>query len=349
MKKISVLVVEDSPTVRLLLEEIIKSDPRLEVLASCSSAEDALALIPQRRPDVISMDILLPGMNGLDAIRHILAEHPVPIVVVSSTTSSAETRHAIEALHAGALAVLPKPEGPCAPDFAKLSRRIADQLAAMSQVRVIRRMRPRVSRNPVAPGQTAGMGDIPGLRAIGIAASTGGPVALVDLLGSLPGDFPLPILLVQHIAPGFGESFAEWLNSVLQVKVRYPADNEPLQAGHVYLAPDRRHMAVRGDRISLLDTPPVGVHRPSANVLFESLAVSYGSAAAGIILTGMGRDGAQGLLAMKQAGAWTCGQDEDTCAVFGMPQAARDLGALCSLLPIAHINKLLLQLRPCPA
>lgn len=349
MKKISVLVVEDSPTVRLLLEEIVNGDPRLEVMASCASAEDALAVLGRACPDVISMDILLPGMDGLEAIRTILADRPIPIVVVSSTTSSSETRHAIEALHAGALAVLPKPEGPDAPDFSRQSRRIADQLAAMSQVKVIRRMKAKIPRKTVPGSFDGSERDFQSIRAIGIAASTGGPLALVELLGSLPKDFPVPIVLVQHIAPGFGESFAGWLESVIPLAVRYVTHDEALRAGVVYLAPDGRHLEVRGDRVIPLDTPPVGVHRPSANILFESLARNFGAASAGIILTGMGRDGAQGLLSMKKAGAWTCGQDEETCAVFGMPQAAEELGALCALLPIAEINRLLRHFPSCPA
>jgi two-component system chemotaxis response regulator CheB len=351
VKPISVLVVEDSATMRLLLEAIVESDPRLELAGSCADAESAIEFLTTRRPDVISMDILLPGMDGLEAIRRILAEYPIPIVVISSTASSAESRHAMEALHAGALAALAKPDGPASPDFSKQSRRIADQLVALSQVKVIRRHPARESRQPrqtPAPSPAPPVSAGKATRVVGIAASTGGPVALVDLLAPLPASFPLPILLVQHIAPGFAESFADWLDGALELRVACAKNGETLEAGRIYLAPDGRHLAVRGDRAVLLDTPPSGVHKPSGNVLFNTLARDYGAAAVGIILTGMGRDGSEGLLAMRRAGAWTCGQAEESCAVFGMPLAAKEAGALCELLPIPAISARLNSLTPCP-
>jgi two-component system, chemotaxis family, protein-glutamate methylesterase/glutaminase len=351
VKKISVLVVEDSPTMRLLLEEIISADPRLTLMGSCESAEQAIERLATERPDIISMDILLPGIDGLEAIRRILAETPIPVVVISSTTSSAESRHAMEALQAGALTVLPKPEGPDSPNFARHCRRITDQLAAMSQVRVIRRIKPRHSNEGQSaffqPASVATSGPSQAIRAIGIAASTGGPVALLELLAPLPATFPIPILLVQHIAVGFGESFAQWLNESLALRVCYAEHLCPLLPGHVYLAPDGKHLAVMDHRCVLLDSPPVGVHRPSATVLFESLAKEYGAAAAGIILTGMGQDGAQGLVTMRRAGAWTCGQDEESCMVFGMPQAAEQMGALSALMSLTAISNTLNRMNLC--
>jgi len=343
---------------RLLLEEVIAADPRLSLAGSCADAEAALTFLKANRPDVVSMDILLPGIDGVEAIRRILAEQALPIVVISSTASCSESRHAMEALHAGALAALPKPEGPDSPDFEKHCRRIADQLVAMSQVRVIRRMRTRAD-NPaprLAPSEpaaplaisAAAPGRPVGTEVVGIAASTGGPIALVDLLGALPADYPLPILLVQHIAPGFAVSFAEWLDGSVPPAVACAVDGETVRPGRVYLAPDGRHLALRGGRVALLDTPPSGVHKPSANVLFESLARECGPRAAGVILTGMGRDGAEGLAAMRRAGAWTCGQNEESCAVFGMPQAARDAGAVDELLSTTEISRRLASLRVCP-
>jgi two-component system chemotaxis response regulator CheB len=354
VKKTRVLIVEDSATMRLLLEEIVRQDQRLQLFGSCDSAEKAIELLGHSQPDVISMDILLPGMDGLQAIQQILQETPIPIVVISSTTSSAESRHAMEALHAGALAVLPKPEGPDAPGFPRQTKRIADNLFSMSQVRVMRRM--KTPKRQILPGSSNQQGRPPianpqhpdRVRAIGIAASTGGPPALVDLLAPLPPSFPIPILLVQHIAPGFAESFASWLESCISLRVHCAKDHEQLLPGHVHLAPDALHLAVHGDRVRLLDLPPVGVHKPSADVLFDSMAGQFGCAAAGIILTGMGRDGARGLLALKNTGAWTAGQEEVSCAVFGMPMAAQELGALRGLYSLPHLTQHLLTLKPCP-
>lgn len=340
MKPLRVLVVEDSATTRLLLEEIITADPRLALLDSCASAEEAIVALERVRPDVVSMDILLPGMSGLDAIREILPRHPVPIVVISSTTSSAEAETAIAALHAGALAVLPKPEGPDAPQFTRQSRRITDTLVAMAQVKVIRRTRaarsgPAPLPAPVSPPARISTGAPP--FGIGIAASTGGPVALVDLLAPLPRSFGLPILLVQHIAPGFTDSFADWLDKTIALSVSVARHDAPLEPGRVYVAPEGTHLTVRGRRTALLDAPPEGVHRPSASVLFRSMAEQWGAAALGVILSGMGRDGADGLLALRRAGAWTAGQEASSCAVFGMPQAAAEIGATSALLSLEEI------------
>lgn len=345
---VSVLLVEDSPTMRLLLEEIVMSDPRLELAGACSSGEEALEFLRTRRPDVVSMDILLPGIDGLETTRRLLEFMPVPVVVVSATTSSHETRHAIEALHAGALAVLPKPEGPESPLFEKHRKKITDTFFAMSNVRVMRRMKTRPGVLPVTGSPSTGGRESPpappGIRIVGIGASTGGPVALVDLLAPLRPGFPLPVLVVQHIAPGFAESFAQWMNDTIPMPVCLAKHGEELCGGRVYIAPDGYHLGVYDNRVLLRDTAPVGVHRPSADVLFESLARNYRNAAAGFILTGMGRDGATGLLELKRAGGLTIGQEESSCAVFGMPKAAWDLGACSSLRTIPEMTQVLQSL-----
>lgn len=356
MNPVRVLIVEDSPTVRLLLEEIILADARLQLLGSCASGEEALRFVERQRPDVISMDILLPGIDGHETIRRLLSSHPIPVVVISSTTSSAESRHAMEALHAGALTVLPKPEGPEAPNFDRQQKKITDTLYSMSQVRVIRRSGLRASKSPPAPvtapppprsAPPPPVSRLPAgqsTRIVGIAASTGGPPALVDLLAPLPKDFPLPILLVQHIAPGFGESFAEWLDSVISLPVWIPRVGESLNSPGVRVAPDGLHLGVSRGTVALLDTPPVGVHKPSADVLFQSLAHEFRRSAAGFILTGMGRDGARGLLELRRAGGLAIGQEESSCAVFGMSQAAWEIGACSSLQTLPAMTQLLRQL-----
>ncbi len=344
------MIVEDSPTMRLLLEEIVRGDPRLRIHSVQGSAEAALEAMAKDPPDVVSMDILLPGMDGLEATRRILRDHPLPVVVISSTTATTEVQPAIEALHSGALAVLPKPDGPGAPGFERQCRRITDQLVAMSQVRVIRR-RPRLEA--AARGAEVVGDSLPGIAApagpvsiVAIGASTGGPIALVEMLESLPASFPLPILLVQHIAPGFGEGFAHWLDSVLSLKVVPAVEGEPPRPGTVHVAVDGRHLALRAGQLTLPDTPPVGVHKPSASVLFESM-VPFARQTASFLLTGMGSDGASGLLALRRAGGWTATQEASSCAVYGMPQAAVAAGASCVSLSLAEMGSILRSLTPC--
>ncbi len=340
--KVRVMLVEDSPTVRTLLCHIIDRDPRLQLAAVCVSAEEALESIGQVRPDVISMDIRLPGMDGLEATRRIMSEFPTPIVVISDSVHDATLGIAMNALKAGALTVVEKPTGPAAVSYDAIAGMISTQLFIMSKVPVIRR---RVA-NPRAgvPGASAMSAPV-GAKIVGIAASTGGPPALSAVLGALKPDFPAPILLVQHMGAPFMEGFASWLGDQTRLRVKLAENREIPVAGTVYVAPGDRHLELTpGNVIRLTNDPPLASQRPAATFLFKSLARLAGPKAVGILLTGMGEDGARGLVDMKEAGAFTIAEDETTAVVYGMPAAAVRMGGVSVSLPLDLIAPRLNQL-----
>lgn len=338
MKKIRVLIVEDSLVVRELLKHIIGTDNRFDVVAAVETAEEAIRILPVAEPDVISLDIRLPGMNGLDATLQIMTRRPTPIVVVSANVDDDELNIAMNALRAGALAVVEKPVGVTNVAFEAMAARLCTQLAIMSQVKV---MPQRLNRGlnfgtnlppPPEPIRNAG-----GYSMVGIASSTGGPQALTQLLGGLGRDFPLPILLVQHITSSFLDGFVSWLSAVTPLEARLAVTGERPQPGRIYMAPAERHLSLVDGRIALVDAPPVCSQRPSGTVLLNAMAKDLGRRGIGIVLTGMGSDGAEGLLTMRKAGAYTIAEDESTCVVFGMPAAAAELGAAREMLPLGGI------------
>ena len=305
MKKIRVLIVEDSCVIRELLEHIIGRDPRLEIAAAVGSAEEALRVLRRVSPDVISMDIRLPGMNGFEATQRIMADRPTPIVVVASGVESEELKITVKALEAGALAVFEKPAGPGSSHYEALANQLCTQLAIMSQVKVIRRH----GIYPSRPPQRSSAKHSNEYRVIGLVSSTGGPSALTQLLGSLGPDFPLPILLVQHIASNFLEGFATWLQSVCPFSVKIVENRDPISPGTVYLATRDRHLRLGFDCVEADRSDPVCLQRPSGTVLFESMANVLGKQALGVLLTGMGEDGAEGLLRVRQGGGYTIAED----------------------------------------
>jgi two-component system chemotaxis response regulator CheB len=334
MKPIRVLIVEDSPVVGEHLRRIVSADPRLEVAAIATSGEDALEMVRRVSPDVISMDIQLPGMQGFEATQRIMAEHPTPIVVVSGIDMEA-MKLSMLALRAGALAVVEKPAATTHQDYGALAGRLCTQLVIMSDVHVVRQ-RP-VTRSLVshrAPSRTPGAS----YRLLGVAASTGGPGALMQLFSSLGPDVPLPIVVVQHMTPAFLPGFADWLARVTPYPVSIVSNPTMLEPGKVYLAPPKDfHMVVDGLTGRCDETPAIGGHRPSANAMFSSMARSLGDSAIGVLLTGMGEDGAHGIRELKRAGSWTIAEDESTAVVYGMPAAALRLGGVHEALPLNDI------------
>jgi two-component system, chemotaxis family, protein-glutamate methylesterase/glutaminase len=342
MNPIRVLIVEDSPVVGEHLRRIISADRRFEVAGVATSGEEALAVVDQISPDVISMDIHLPGIQGFEATRRIMAQHPTPIVVVSGIDME-EMSLTMQALRAGALAVVEKPVSTSHQDYASLAGRLCTQLAIMSEVKVVRQR--HAPARPIGNGSPSAMPGTLHYRLLGIAASTGGPNALLQMLSGLGRDFPLPIVVVQHMTAAFLQGFAEWLASVTPFAVSVIHGPMALAAGRIYLAPSNQsHLVVNGLTASLDDGPPVGGQRPSANILFSSMAQSLSSSAIGVLLTGMGEDGAAGIRELKRAGSFTIGEDESTAIVYGMPAAAARNGGLCESLPLGDIAPRVLSL-----
>ena len=345
---VRVMLVEDSIVVRTLLAHILARDPRLVLAGAVGSGEEALAQIEALRPDVVSMDIRLPGIDGLETTRRIMAERPTPIVVIADSVEDSSLRISMNALRAGALSVVEKPVATTHDGYEAIAGEICTQLRIMAAVPVIRR-RPIGTawsgRTPAAIGQepfTAARAAKASVLAI--AASTGGPPALARVIGGLPADFPLPVLVVQHMGAAFLEGFASWLDGVVGLPVKLARDGERIEPGRVYVAPGDRHLELGPGRVLVVsDAAPVGGQRPSATVLFRSVARHAGAQALGVLLTGMGEDGALGLLDMRKAGAATIAEHESTAVVYGMPAAAARLSAAGSILPLDHVPSQILR------
>jgi two-component system chemotaxis response regulator CheB len=334
---IRVLLAEDSAATREYLASLLGTDPALQVVGQAQDGAEALELVDALRPDVIVMDIQMPRMDGYEATRRIMERVPTPIVMVSAHSSELET-NAFEALRAGALTVLRKPGGSGHQDAAGAPELVAT-VKLMAEVKVVRRWPTRESEPPREPLRIKPARRI---RVIAIGASAGGPPTVAEILAGLPADLPWPILLVQHIAPGFAEGLAEWLGRSTSLRVKLAEANEQTRAGVVYLAPDRIQMGIsaRG-LIRLTDEVGVDGFRPSASHLLRSVARSYGAAALGVLLTGMGRDGAAGLLELRELGGTTIAQDKESSAVFGMPMEAIRLGAAEHVLPPKRISEVI--------
>lgn len=347
-RRIRVLVVEDSLTVRQRLIEVLSADPELEVVGDAQDGKRGIELCLALRPDVITLDMMLPVMTGLAATEYIMAHCPTPILVVSSSTNRGELFRTYEALSAGAVDVLEKPRGDELPGV--WEARFLTHLKLVARIRVITHLRGR--HQPVesylAPVPLAVPGSPRDCTMVAIGASTGGPGAIVEVLRHLPPDFQLPILLVLHIGEPFGMAFADWLDGQTTRPVAFARDGDPLSnaRGRVLMAPPDRHLIVRGGRLYLTQDPERHSCRPSVDVLFESVAREIGSTAAACLLTGMGRDGAAGLLDIRRAGGLTIAQDEATCVVWGMPREAVMLDAADRVLPLRDIAPTLASLGP---
>lgn len=333
---IRVVIAEDSLTVRELLVEILESDPEIRVVGQAKNGAEAVELATRLKPDLITMDVHMPVMDGFEATKEIMVRAPAPIVIVSSSASREDVGHSFDAMRAGALMVVAKPDNPQSAVFDGRRAQFLAMAKAMSQVKVVRRWAPRTPA--VTP--PAGRRQAPGakLRLVAIAASTGGPAALQRILADLPRDFPAPILVVQHIAQGFVAGLEHWLNSSCNLRVKVAEDGEPLRAPGVYLAPDDRHVGVdQAGWVRLSDVAAIGGFRPSGTHLFESAARAFGPGLAAVILTGMGRDGVDGLKAVKQAGGLVIAQDEATSVVYGMPGEAVRAGVVDVELPLGAV------------
>ncbi|MEX0804165.1 MAG: chemotaxis-specific protein-glutamate methyltransferase CheB, partial [Candidatus Binatia bacterium] len=299
-QKIQVLIVDDSSAVRMLLSHILDSDPQVQVIGAASNGREALDFVARKTPDVILMDILMPEMDGFEATRRIMETQPVPIVICSGSTNAREAATIFRLMEAGAVTCVEKPIGNEHKDFEAMVANLLQTVKLMSEVKVVRRW-PRHEKTLAARAPILGLDRAHApVQVIGIGASTGGPAVLQTILAGLPKDFPVPVLIVQHIAAGFLPGLAEWLNLTTGLRVHIAAYGIQALPGHVYLAPDDFHMGVgRGLRLVLSKEQSDNGLRPSVDYLFRSLAEVCGQNAVGVLLTGMGRDGAQELKLMK--------------------------------------------------
>lgn len=332
---IRVLLAEDSPTIRHHLAQVINEIPGLKVVGEARDGVEAVEMAESLKPDVISMDIRMPRVDGLEATRRIMSQNPTPIVMVSGLLED-EIDLSFQALQAGALAVIPKPPARDTPTFGHRQRQLAMTLVAMAGVRVVRRW----DRAPGLNGDTGKLFalqvDKPEILAIG--ASAGGPGALIKFLGSLPVDITIPLVIVQHMPDEFMTGLSRWLGESTLIPVRVAAHKTMLKPGVIYLSPGNAHLTIAREAGRLIAQliHERGDHRyqPSVDVLFNSVAAVCGEKSMGMILTGMGDDGAAGLLAMRDAGARTFAQDRASCTVYGMPAAAVERGGVEQVLPL---------------
>jgi two-component system chemotaxis response regulator CheB len=341
MRRLRVVVVEDSPTVRNVLCEVLESDREIELVGQGADGKEAIELVRQLRPDIVTIDMMMPVMSGLAATEYIMAHFPTPILIVSSSTNRGELFRTYDALAAGAVDAIEKPRGDEAEGV--WEQRFLSTVKLVSRIKVITHPRARLR----TPEYTSTV-DSPDRgartpRVVVIGASTGGPAAILQILQAFPARLLLPVLFVLHIAEPFGRAFVEWLDRQSSHRVAYPRSGELVSRtpGRIVVAPPDRHLIVRDGRLWVIDGPERHSCRPSVDVMFESVASEYASNAVGCLLTGMGRDGAAGLLAMRRAGALTIAQDEATSVVFGMPREAARIGAADRVLPLPDIARTL--------
>ena len=359
---IRVLIAEDSPTARALLVDMLDGDPDIQVVAQATTGLEAVEMAEKLQPDLITMDVHMPELDGLQATERIMLRSPRPIIIVSSQARDADVSLSLDATRAGALLVLPKPEGPGSRNFVRDQRQLVAMVKALAGVKVVRRWR---GSGPIPPTEQKVEPRRPGISSssptrrhstgrppaavVAIAASTGGPAALRDLLSILPASFPAPIFIVQHIAKGFVHGLAKWLGTDSRLSVRVAVNGETPRPGSVYIAPDGLHMEVKKSeadqlRIALTTSSPVGTFRPSASRLFSSVANAVGERALAVILTGMGDDGVIGLHEVRRARGTVLAQDETSSVIYGMPREAVRAGVVDEVVSLQNLPDRLVQL-----
>lgn len=349
-RKLNVLVVEDSRDTREMLVSLLESDPALTVVSAVADGPAALAAVAKCRPDVVTMDMHLPVMDGFETTRRIMETHPVPIVILSANSDAVEVAKSFRALEAGAVATVERPAS--ANSYTGvIAENLLDTVKAMAGVKVVRRW-PRARNTgpvPIAARMALPQKPTSDIQLVAIGASTGGPPVLRTILAGLGPNFPVPVLIVQHISAGFVQGLADWLNDSTGMRVRLARQGEYGQPGHAYLAPDGCQMTVnRFGQIFCAPGQPENGLQPAVSCLFRSVAQHFGARAVGVLLTGMGRDGADELMLMRNAGAVTIAQDKETSIVHGMPGEAIALGAAKHVLPperiVAQLRNLVVKI-----
>ncbi|MDR1731867.1 MAG: chemotaxis response regulator protein-glutamate methylesterase [Synergistaceae bacterium] len=346
--KIRVLVVDDSALMRRMLGDILAADPRIEVVGMARDGRDGLAKVKSLSPDVVTLDVEMPNMDGLSMLEELMKEHPMPVIMVSSLTKEG-AQTTLRALALGCVDFVAKPSASISLDIKEVGAELIAKVIMASTALV----RPSVRKEPPSQPEQAPQKVIPspargGRRDIvAIAASTGGPVALQQLLARLPGNFPLPLVITQHMPKDFTASFAKRLDSLSELSVKEGREGMELAPGCAVIAPGGSHLIIKRKGgvpcCSLSDAPPLLSVKPSANIMFLSVADEFGGKAVGIILTGMGRDGADGAVALRSKGAYIIAESQETCVVYGMPKAAVEAGVVDELLPLSEIPGALLK------
>ena len=344
---IRVLVVDDSPVARELLIHILDADAGIRVIGSAANGREAVEFVTHNKPDIITMDIHMPEMDGFEATRIIMETNPVPIIIVTGSADMRELQASFRAIEVGALTVRQKPQAIGHPDHAKNAGNLLQTVKLMSEIRVVRRwVRTAERRSPLQwePADECAIQPA-AVKVVAIGASTGGPPVIEKILAGLSHNFPAPVLIVQHMAEGFIQGFADWLGRRSALPVQVPSHGSMTQPGHVYVAPDgaQMKMDVSGRIFCTGDSPENGL-RPSVSYLFRSIAKVFGKNAVGVLLTGMGKDGAVELKLMKEKGAVTIAQDEESSVVYGMPGEAVKLEAAGYILPADKIAMVLTRI-----
>lgn len=329
---IKVLLADDSVLVRAVLKDIFHATSDIVVVGEAENGKEAVTLTERLKPDLVIMDIMMPVMDGLAALEIIMARFPTPILILSATMDDREVNYAFTAIKKGALDVMEKPRINGLEQGGAFSARIVEKARLLAKVKVIRRWPSKKVAVELKPGYQRGERDI-----LAIGASTGGPKAVMGIIKSLPEDFNAAVFIIQHIASGFARGFAQWLDHDSAIKVRLAVDGQEFKTGEALVAPNDCHMILDNGKVRLVQGEPVNCCRPSIDVFFNSLAEEEGARVVGLLLTGMGKDGAQGLHRIKEQGGVTIVQDEKSCVVFGMPKAAIALNAVDEVLPLPSI------------
>lgn len=333
---IRVLVVEDSPSVCKVLTDVLGSRPEILVVGVAYNGKEAVEAVSRLKPDIITMDMHMPIMDGLEATKQIMAYNPTPILIVSASTLKIEMDKIFEAISYGALDVIEKGRRELIEDK-KSREELIEKIKFLSGIKVIRHPLAKLERGITQKPLEVPKSNVLN-RIAAIVTSTGGPAALLQILKSFPKEFPCSIVIVQHITAGFIGGLVDWLNSECQITIKVGDDSEKIRPGVAYIAPSELQMRLGEDRkIHLSNEPPYNGHRPSGDLLLESVAKSYGEGSIGVILTGMGRDGAMGIKAIKQLHGQTIAQDEASCVVFGMPKAAIEMNVVDKVLPLEKV------------
>jgi two-component system chemotaxis response regulator CheB len=339
---IKVLIVDDSKVVQEFLAHLLSSDPDIKVVGFAGSGLEAVNLVRLKKPDIITMDIHMPGMDGYEATRMIMETIPTPIVIISGSAKTKEVARLFKSIDAGALAVLLRPPGFQQSQFTDSHKELIRTIKLMSKVKVIR-LFPRIKEEPKTSRLVQTPEDnLSRVQVIAIGASTGGPLAIQKILSRLPEDLSTPVLIVQHIATGFVEGLKEWLSATSGIKLKIAEESEQIVPGTGYFAPNNFQMGISHARtITLSGQSPENGLIPSVNYLFHSVAKSFGPNALGVLLTGMGTDGAEGLKSIREKGGFTLVQNQDSSVIFGMPGEALRIGAADYALPPEKIAEIL--------